>query len=46
LQFGKERLRRIPFSYRLLRVHFSGEKGIDSGAIAEEFYTKLLPNVS
>lgn len=33
------------FLNRLLRVHFSGEQGIDSGAMAKEFYTKTLPDI-
>ena len=28
-----------------MRVHFSGEQGIDSGAVAKEFVTITLPNV-
>ena len=28
-----------------VRVHFSGEEGIDSGAVAKEFLTSTLPNI-
>ncbi|PFX15215.1 Protein HEG-like 1 [Stylophora pistillata] len=30
---------------KIVRVHFSGEKGIDSGAMAKEFFTITLPNI-
>ena len=30
---------------KILRVHFSGEQGIDSGAMAKEFFTITLPNI-
>ena len=30
---------------RVLRVHYSGEQGIDSGAMAKEFYTKTVSDI-
>ena len=30
---------------KVVRVHFSGEQGIDSGAMAKEFFTITLPNI-
>ena len=30
---------------KIVRVHFSGEQGIDSGAMAKEFFTITLPNI-
>ena len=30
----------------IVRVHFSGEQGIDSGALAKEFFTMTLPNIA
>lgn len=30
---------------KIVRVHFSGERGIDSGAMAKEFFTITLPNI-
>ena len=31
---------------KIVRVHFSGEQGIDSGAMGKEFFTITLPNIS
>lgn len=30
---------------KIVRVHFSGEQGIDSGAMAKEFFTITLPQM-
>ena len=30
---------------KIVRVHFSGEQGIDSGAVAKEFFTITLLNI-
>lgn len=30
---------------KIVRVHFSGEQGIDSGAMAKEFFTITLPSI-
>ena len=30
---------------KIVRVHFSGEQGIDSGAMAKEFFTITFPNI-
>lgn len=30
---------------KIVRVHFSGEQGIDFGAMAKEFFTITLPNI-
>ena len=46
LAIWKREARKNPhFVKRLLRVHFSGEQGIDSGAIAKEFYAKTIPEI-
>ena len=31
---------------RLLRVHFVGESGIDSGALAKEFFAQIMPDIA
>ncbi|XP_028417210.1 uncharacterized protein LOC114541494 [Dendronephthya gigantea] len=46
LAIWKREVKKNPlFLKRLLRVHFSGEQGIDSGAIAREFYSITLPEI-
>ena len=35
----------IASTYPVVRVHFGGEEGIDSGAMAKEFFTLTLPNI-
>ena len=46
LAIWKREVRKNPdFVKRLLRVQFSGEQGIDSGAIATEFYAKTIPEI-
>ena len=31
---------------KIMRVHFSGEQGINSGALANDFFTITLPNIA
>lgn len=46
LSIWNREIKRNPASaQQIVRVHFSGEEGIDSGAMSKEFFTLTLPNI-
>lgn len=44
--WNREMKKNIASAHPVVRVHFSGEEGIDSGAMAKEFFTSTLPNIA
>ena len=43
--WSREMKKNIASAHPVVRVHFSGEEGIDSGAMAKEFFTSTLPSI-
>ena len=43
--WNREMKKSIASTHPVVRVHFAGEEGIDSGAMAKEFFTLTLPNI-
>ena len=43
--WNREMKKNVASAHPVVRVHFSGEEGIDSGAMAKEFFTSTLPNI-
>ena len=43
--WNREMKKNIASTHPVVRVHFGGEEGIDSGAMAKEFFTLTLPSI-
>ena len=43
--WNREVKKNIASTHPVVRVHFGGEEGFDSGAMAKEFFTLTLPNI-
>ena len=43
--WNREMKKNVASAHPVVRVHFSGEEGIDSGAMAKEFFTSTLPDI-